>query len=104
MKLLIALGVCAVGVALIVPFANEAASSSGALASADTEVAPDTSPTDITDDTTPVVDEDPDDLVDLHARGAIRPLVHEVITLDEVPAALTRLASRGTTGKVVWAR
>ncbi|MFM7270783.1 MAG: NADPH:quinone oxidoreductase family protein [Actinomycetes bacterium] len=44
------------------------------------------------------------DLVDLHARGAIRPLVHEVITLDEVPAALTRLASRGTTGKVVWAR
>jgi NADPH2:quinone reductase len=45
-----------------------------------------------------------DELVDLHARGAIRPQVSEVIGLAEVPAALERLATRGTTGKVVWAR
>jgi NADPH2:quinone reductase len=45
-----------------------------------------------------------EELVDLHARGAIRPQVSEVIALGEVPAALERLATRGTTGKVVWAR
>ena len=44
------------------------------------------------------------ELVDLHARGAIRPQVSEVIGLEAVPAALERLAARGTTGKVVWAR
>ena len=45
-----------------------------------------------------------EELVELHARGAIRPQVSEVIGLEEVPAALERLAARGTTGKVVWAR
>jgi NADPH2:quinone reductase len=44
------------------------------------------------------------ELVELHARGAIRPQVSEVIGLEAVPAALERLAARGTTGKVVWAR
>lgn len=44
------------------------------------------------------------ELVDLHARGAIRPQVSETIGLEDVPAALERLATRGTTGKLVWAR
>lgn len=44
------------------------------------------------------------ELVALHARGAIRPQVHEVVALEAVPEALARLAARGTTGKVVWAR
>ena len=42
-----------------------------------------------------------DDLMRLHAGGAIDPLVSRVIDLDEVPAALASLATRGTYGKVV---
>jgi len=42
-----------------------------------------------------------DELVALHARGAIAPLVSETVGLDEVPTALARLARRGTWGKVV---
>lgn len=45
-----------------------------------------------------------EELVALHARGAVRPQVSEVIGLAAVPAALERLAARRTTGKVVWAR
>ena len=40
-------------------------------------------------------------LKDLYAAGSIRPLVSERVPLAEAPAALTRLASRGTVGKVV---
>jgi NADPH2:quinone reductase len=40
-------------------------------------------------------------LKDLYAAGSIRPLVSERVPMAEAPAALTRLASRGTVGKVV---
>ena len=42
-----------------------------------------------------------DDLIWLHAAGEIAPLVSEVLPLEDAPAALGRLASRGTWGKVV---
>ena len=42
-----------------------------------------------------------DELMRLHATGDIAPLVSEVLLLEDVPAALGRLASRGTWGKVV---
>ena len=48
-----------------------------------------------------LVHEAHDELVRLHAEGAIAPLVSEVLPLDALPDALVRLASRGTTGKVV---
>src|SRR5450759_2130518 len=41
------------------------------------------------------------ELMDLHARGAIDPLVYAELPLVEAPAALRRLAERGTWGKVV---
>jgi NADPH2:quinone reductase len=40
-------------------------------------------------------------LMQLYAAGAIRPLVSERVPMAEAPAALTRLASRRTVGKVV---
>ena len=40
-------------------------------------------------------------LTRLYAAGSIRPLVSERVPMAEAPAALTRLASRGTVGKVV---
>ena len=40
-------------------------------------------------------------LVGLHAEGLIDPLVSGVVTMAEIPAALARLASRGTWGKLV---
>ena len=40
-------------------------------------------------------------LTELYAAGRIRPLVSERAPMAEAPAALTRLASRGTVGKVV---
>jgi len=40
-------------------------------------------------------------LARLYAAGSIRPLVSERVPMAEAPAALTRLASRGTVGKVV---
>jgi NADPH2:quinone reductase len=42
-----------------------------------------------------------DDLVRLHAEGQIDPLISETVSLEAVPAALARLGSRGTYGKVV---
>jgi NADPH2:quinone reductase len=40
-------------------------------------------------------------LTRLYAAGAIAPLVSERVPMAEAPAALTRLASRRTVGKVV---
>ena len=42
-----------------------------------------------------------DELMRLHAGGDIAPLVSEVLPLEDAPAALERLAGRGTWGKVV---
>jgi NADPH2:quinone reductase len=42
-----------------------------------------------------------DELVRLHAGGAISPLVSEVLSLEQAVDGLTRLGSRGTVGKVV---
>jgi NADPH2:quinone reductase len=42
-----------------------------------------------------------DDLVGLHERGAVVPLIGSVRPLDEVPRALDDLAGRATVGKVV---
>ena len=42
-----------------------------------------------------------DDLVRLFEAGKIDPLISERVTLEEVPAALARLGSRGTYGKIV---
>jgi NADPH2:quinone reductase len=41
------------------------------------------------------------ELVQLHAAGAIDPLVLAEVPFADVPTALTRLGARGTTGKVV---
>jgi NADPH2:quinone reductase len=41
------------------------------------------------------------DLVRLFEAGAIDPLISERVTLGDVPAALSRLGSRGTYGKIV---
>jgi NADPH2:quinone reductase len=48
-----------------------------------------------------LVRETHDELVRLYAQGAIDPLISETVTLDGVPAALARLGSRGTYGKLV---
>ena len=42
-----------------------------------------------------------DDLIRLFEAGKIDPLVSETVSLEEVPAALSRLGSRATYGKVV---
>jgi len=42
-----------------------------------------------------------DELVALHGRGVVRPLIGSVRPLDEVPRALDDLAGRATVGKVV---
>ncbi len=42
-----------------------------------------------------------DELIRLHAAGEISPLVSEALPLEEAPAALARLASRATHGKIV---
>ena len=42
-----------------------------------------------------------EDLVALHARGMVRPLIGSVRPLAEVPQALDDLAGRATVGKVV---
>ena len=42
-----------------------------------------------------------DELVRLFEAGEIDPLISERVTLEEVPAALARLGSRGTYGKIV---
>jgi NADPH2:quinone reductase len=42
-----------------------------------------------------------DDLVRLFESGSIDPLISERVRLDQVPAALARLGSRGTYGKIV---
>lgn len=41
------------------------------------------------------------ELMALHARGAIDPLIHDELALEDAPAALARLGGRGTWGKVV---
>jgi NADPH:quinone reductase len=41
------------------------------------------------------------DLMALHAAGRIDPLISEICTLSEAPAALTRLSSRASVGKIV---
>jgi NADPH2:quinone reductase len=48
-----------------------------------------------------LVRETHDELIGLYEQGAIDPLISETVTLDEVPAALARLGSRATYGKVV---
>jgi NADPH2:quinone reductase len=42
-----------------------------------------------------------DDLIRLFEAGSIHPLISELVRLDDVPAALGRLGSRGTYGKIV---
>jgi NADPH2:quinone reductase len=42
-----------------------------------------------------------DDLTRLFEEGKINPLISQTVSLEEVPAALERLGSRGTYGKVV---
>ena len=42
-----------------------------------------------------------DELLDLYARGAIRPLIDARVAMEEVPGAIASLADRGTAGKVV---
>ncbi|MFD6565725.1 zinc-binding dehydrogenase [Micromonospora profundi] len=41
------------------------------------------------------------ELFDMCASGAVRPPVSRVVPLDEVPAALSELAARRTTGKII---
>ena len=41
------------------------------------------------------------ELMRLQGQGRIRPLIRSRISLEEVPAAMTRLVGRGTVGKVV---
>lgn len=41
------------------------------------------------------------ELFDMCASGAVRPPVSRVVSLDEAPAALTELAERRTTGKII---
>lgn len=48
-----------------------------------------------------VVDAVHADLMRLYDAGAIDPLVSEIVGFDAIPDALTRLADRGTVGKVV---
>lgn len=48
-----------------------------------------------------LIGETHDELIRLHTAGEIAPLVSEVLPLEDAPAALARLASRGTWGKVV---
>jgi len=43
------------------------------------------------------------DVLDQYARGTVRPLVSEVLTLEQVPEGLARLHGRGTVGKLVVA-
>jgi NADPH:quinone reductase len=43
------------------------------------------------------------DLMRLHARGAVEPLVSEVLTLEQVPDGLRRLHAGSTVGKLVVA-
>lgn len=49
----------------------------------------------------PFLDRVHDELLDLYARGAIRPLIDARVALEEVPGAIASLADRGTAGKVV---
>lgn len=44
------------------------------------------------------------DLTALYQQGSIRPLVHHRFPFEQLPAALARLASRRTWGKVVLER
>ncbi|WP_018786423.1 zinc-binding dehydrogenase [Micromonospora sp. CNB394] len=41
------------------------------------------------------------ELFDMCASGAVRPPISRVVSLDEAPAALTELAERRTTGKII---
>ncbi|MEE3920509.1 zinc-binding dehydrogenase [Micromonospora sp. BRA006-A] len=41
------------------------------------------------------------ELFDMCASGAVRPPVSRLVSLDETPAALTELAERRTTGKII---
>jgi len=49
----------------------------------------------------PFLDRVHDELLDLYARGAIRPLIDARVAMEEVPGAIASLADRGTAGKVV---
>lgn len=42
------------------------------------------------------------ELFDQLAEGAIKPFISEVIGFDDLPAAMQRLATRQTTGRIVW--
>ncbi len=48
-----------------------------------------------------VVRDTHDDLIRLFEAGQIDPLISQTVTLPDVPAALARLGSRGTYGKIV---
>lgn len=48
-----------------------------------------------------VVQQAHDELTRLYAEGSVRPLVSEVVPLADAPAALARLASRRSVGKLV---
>jgi NADPH2:quinone reductase len=48
-----------------------------------------------------VIREAHDELMQLYEEGRIDPLISETVALEAVPAALARLGSRGTYGKVV---
>jgi NADPH2:quinone reductase len=49
----------------------------------------------------PLVRDTHDELVRLYEAGRIDPLISEHVALEDVPAALARLGSRGTYGKIV---
>jgi NADPH2:quinone reductase len=48
-----------------------------------------------------VITENHADLMRLFEAGKIDPLISDTVTLEQVPAALARLGSRGTYGKIV---
>ena len=41
------------------------------------------------------------EIVDLVERGAVRPVVGDVVRFEDLPAAITAMAKRRTTGRVV---
>ena len=49
----------------------------------------------------PFLDAVHQEILDLHAAGRIKPLIHARVPMGEVPAAIASLAGRATAGKVV---
>jgi NADPH2:quinone reductase len=49
----------------------------------------------------PFLDRVHDEILKLHAEGRISPLIHAIESLEAAPSAIAKLASRGTSGKVI---